>query len=187
MKKLFKVVAAGIIGLGIFIGIGFKTEATTSVTMPIGSLFLKSALYGDTYKVQDATGKTVNAAITQAVTLKSYTSNKNFSYATVTFIDYDKVDTKWVKYVKTTTGYFFTPIKDGITYNEYAAVKKGMTYNQAVSITGETMHLDSTYRDAYSDLKDYSWSKETDTSDLTVDMDFDFNKLEYKSFYTSEY
>ncbi|PFN77596.1 hypothetical protein COJ85_32015 [Bacillus sp. AFS076308] len=187
MKKLSKLLAVGVIGLGIFIGVGSKTEAATTVTKPVGSSFLKSALYGDTYKVQDATGKTVTATITQAVTLKSYTSNNNFSYATVSFVDYDKVDTKWVKYTKTATGYFFTPIKDGITYNEYTNVKKGMTYNQVVSITGETMHLDSTYRDEYSDVKDYSWSKETDTSDMNVYMTFDSNKLEYKSFYMSEY
>ncbi|MDR4949531.1 hypothetical protein [Neobacillus cucumis] len=186
MKKIFKVVTTGVFALGIFTGIAAKTEAAT-VTKPIGSTFLKSALYGDSFTVQDSTGKTVAAKTTNAVTLNSFSSNKNFSYATVSFIDYDKVGTKWVKYTKTATGYFFTPIKDGITYNEFTQAKKGMTYNQVVSITGETMTLESTYRDPYSDVKEYSWSKETDTTDTTIYMTFDFNKLDSKSFYMDEY
>ncbi|MGJ7913097.1 hypothetical protein [Neobacillus sp. LXY-1] len=186
MKKLAKLLMIVTFALGTFAGYGAKTEAAT-ITKPIGSTFLKSALYGDTFKVQDSTGKTIFAKITQAVTLKTYTSNKNFSYATVSFIDYDLVGTKWVKYAKTVTGYFFTPVKDGITYSEFTNVKKGMTYNQVVSTTGETMHLDSTYRDQYSDSKDYSWEKSTSTMTLDVFITFDFNKLTYKSFYLDEY
>jgi hypothetical protein len=185
MKKIGKILTVGALALGLWTGAGSKSEA--AVTKPVDSTFLKSALYGDTFNVQDATGKTVPAKTTIAVTLKSDTSNKNFSYATVSFVDYDKVGTKWVKYTKQATGYFFTPIKDGITYEEYTKVKKVMSYNQVVSITGETMHLDSTYHSPYTDIKDYSWSNETDTTDTTIYMSFNYNKLESKSFYTSEY
>jgi hypothetical protein len=103
------------------------------------------------------------------------------------FIDYDMVGTTWVKYTKTVTGYFWTPVKDGITYAEFTKVKKGMTYNQALSITGEAMTLESTYNSPYTQSKSYIWSQETSTTSLNVFMDFNFNKLEYKSFYHGEF
>lgn len=182
MKKLSKVILAATVTLGIF---SVSTSANAALTKPIGSTFLKSALIGTDYKVQDSTGKTVSAKITKAVSLAKY--NKNFSYANVSFVDYDKVDSKWVKYTKTAKAYWFTPVKDGITFDEFKAVKKGMTYNQAVSITGQSMKLDSTYISDGITEKDYSWTYDTDNGGSYVSMDFENNKLTYKHFSMSEY
>jgi len=187
MKKLAKALTVGVLALGLLAGVGANKGEAATVTKPIGSTFYKSALVGTTYKVQDYKGNTINAKTTKAVTLTPYATNKNFSYATVTFVDYDKVGTKWVKYTKTAKGYFFTPIKNGITYNEYTNVKKGMTYNQTVSITGEYMKLDSTYTYDGITQKDYTWSRYSDTNDTDFYTVFENNKLTYKSYSVSEY
>ncbi|AOH56595.1 hypothetical protein ABE28_019685 [Peribacillus muralis] len=187
MKKLAKAITVGALSLGLLAGVGANKGEAAALTKPTGSTFYKSSLVGTTYKVQDYKGNTINAKTTKAVTLTPYATNKNFSYATVTFVDYDKSGTKWVKHTKTAKGYFFTPIKNGITFNEYTNVKKGMTYNQMVSITGEYMKLESTYTYDGITEKDYTWSRYSDTTDTYVDMDFENNKLAYKSYYVSEY
>ncbi|KOR78315.1 hypothetical protein ACIQY5_23550 [Peribacillus frigoritolerans] len=187
MKKLAKALTVGVLALGLLAGVGANKGEAATVTKPIGSTFYKSALVGTTYKVQDYKGNTINAKTTKAVTLTPYTTNKNFSYATVTFVDYDKVGTKWVKYTKTAKGYFFTPINNGITFNEYTNVKKGMTYNQMVSITGVYVKLDSTYTSGGITEKNYIWDYFNDTTNIFVDMSFENNKLTYKSYSVSEY
>jgi hypothetical protein len=163
-----------------------KSEAATLGTKPVGSVFYKSGSLDDHFTVQDYQGKTVWAKTTNAVTLYKLSSlNQNFAVGTVTFIDYDKVGTKWVKYTKTANGYFWFPVKDGITLAEYNKVKTGMTYNQVWAITGETMTLVSSTSSGGYVNKDYNWEYEKWIGDnyiyKYVDFDFENNKLWWKS------
>lgn len=187
MKKLAKVLTAGVLSLALFAGIGATKSEASTPTKPIGSAFYKSALVGNYYTVQNYKGQSVNAKTTKVTTLTSYTTNKNFSYGTTTFVDYDKVDTKWVKRTKTATGYFFTPINNGITFNEFIKTKNGMTYNQVLSITGQKLTLENTYTSDGYTSKDYSWEKDSENESIYADFNFENGKLSYKSFYYSEY
>ena len=168
MNKLIKVLTAGMLMLGLLVGIGAKTEAAT-VTKPIGSTFFKSALYGDYYKVQDYKGTTVNAKTTTSTTLTSYTGNTNFSYGTVNFVDYDEVAKVAYKTTTSTQAYKTA----STTYKLTAKNSLGQTVNVKMPLSTVVTKVSSSWYKGSFKYTDYVkengiWVKKTKTTTAYV-------------------
>ncbi|MBV7509451.1 hypothetical protein KW850_30285 [Bacillus sp. sid0103] len=91
MKKIAKLLTVGVFALGLFAGAGATKSEASTLTKPAGSNFFKSASNSSTnyYMVQDYKGTTIRAKTTASVALTAY--KENYSYGSVSFVDYDKV------------------------------------------------------------------------------------------------
>ena len=105
MKKIAKLVTAGAFALGLFAGAGVTKSEASTLTKPAGSNFFKSASNSSTnyYMVQDYKGTTVRAKTTASVALTAY--KENYSYGSVSFVDYDKVTKTTYKTTVSTQAY----------------------------------------------------------------------------------
>src|SRR3954452_13048170 len=105
MIKIFKVLTGGALAIGLLAGMGVNKGEAATITKPAGLTFYKTGLIGDYYKVQNAIGQTINATSLYPVTTATNSTYKNFSYAVMSFVDYDLVKTTVTKTAYVTQAY----------------------------------------------------------------------------------
>jgi hypothetical protein len=117
MKKLIKALTVCALAIVLFSWVGVQKSEASTVTKPANSIFFKSALNSSAnyYMVQNYKGTTVRAKTTAVATLKRY--NENYSYGSVSFIDYDKSTKKTYKTKVSTQAYKKASTKYKLTAN----------------------------------------------------------------------
>ncbi|MEH7482607.1 hypothetical protein V7157_16430 [Neobacillus drentensis] len=169
MKKIAKLLTAGVFALGLFAGVGATKSEASTLTKPAGSNFFKSASNSTTnyYMVQDYKGTTVRAKTTASVALTAY--KENYSYGSVSFVDYDKVTKTTYKTTVSTQAYTKASTTAKLTARNY----KGQVINVKVP-TGNVMtkYTASWYKDSfnYTTYVKYNgkWVKRTKTATVYV-------------------
>lgn len=168
IKKLVKIVTAGVLSLGLVAGIGVTKSEASASTKPAGSNFLRSNSIDDNYRmVQDSKGKTIRAKTTAKVSLKKY--NNTFSYSTVSFVDYDKVKKVTYKTSTSTQAYTRASTKSKLTARNY----KGKLVNVKVPAKNAVKkHNTSWYKDSFN-YTTYvktkgKWVKKTKTATVYI-------------------
>ncbi|MBI0577735.1 hypothetical protein IEC97_10210 [Neobacillus cucumis] len=190
--------------------VDYDKDAKKIYKVPTSTQAYKTASTSSKLTAKNYLGKTVNVKVPAGnvmTKINTYWTKDSFKYT-----DYVKVKGKWIKqtktatiyvpskyvkgytsyfwkkYTKKRTGYFFTPVKNGITLEEYNLLRDGMTfgmsYNAVVTLTGEKMILTSkSSKDGHS-YKSYEWEydvvKDNNWIWKWVLLDFKDGKLVFK-------